>query len=374
MKKNLGTLLFCLLLFTGVYAQTEASFLKDAKTAENNKEYKQAVSLYKKAIAINPKNSTTYYDIAWCQNELKQYSDAFKFAESGLKISPTAKLYNESAYALYMLDRYTESIEKYKKSLVIAGDEDNLTAVKGIADVYFTQKDYVNAEINYKKCLEFNKEPAIANYKLGYIMNDKGKYQKAVEYLLASVKIDEDYASAYNELGYAYDKLDRISLALDNYLKAYNLNPKIATYAANVASVYFAVSDYEDLDKALEYYKKSVDIDDKNAKSNYRIGWILNDKAKYIEAKSYLNRAVEIDPSYSEAWIELGWIEFSDGNNAIAESDFLKALQFSSKSELARYYLGQVYIKQGKKSKAQKMIDELKSMDSKYAKQLEDKM
>ena len=41
MKKNLGTLLFYLLLFTGVYAQTEASFLKDAKTAENNKEYKQ---------------------------------------------------------------------------------------------------------------------------------------------------------------------------------------------------------------------------------------------------------------------------------------------------------------------------------------------
>ena len=374
MKKQFIIFFSLFLLFMTTYAQTETekSALEKGKTAEDNQDYEMALKWYKKASALNPKNGTTYYDVAWCENELEKYSDAVKTAEAGAKISPTAKLYNEYGYALYMLERDAEAIEKYKKALALNPEEKG--AVKGIADVYFTDKDYNSAEIYYKKCLDLNKDPKVANYKLGYIMNEREKYQKAVEYELAAIKIDEEYAVAYNELGYAYSQLNQKSTALDNYLKAYNLNPKSATYSANVADIYYAVSDLEDLDKAAEFYKKSLAIENKSAKTNYRLGWILNDKEKYSEAKPYLYKAVELDPKYADAWIELGWIDSSQENYSAAESDYLKALQYNAKSELARYYLGQVYIKQNKKSSAQKMIDELKSMDSKYTEKLKAKM
>jgi tetratricopeptide (TPR) repeat protein len=205
-------------------------------------------------------------------------------------------------------------------------------------------------------------------------MNEQGKYQKAVEYELASLKLKDEYAPAYNELGYAYSQLKQKSTALDNYLKAYNLNPQSAIYAANVADIYYDAPELKDLDKATEYYKKSLAIENKSAVSNFRLGWILNEKQKYDDAKLYLNKAVELDPEYADAWIELGWIDFSQSSYSAAEADYLKALQFNSKSELARYYLGQVYIKQNKNSKAQKMVDELKSMNSKYADKLKAKM
>lgn len=374
MKKQLIILLSLFLLFNATYGQTETenSAIEKAKTAEDNKDYQEAIKWYKKANALNPKNGTTYYDLAWCQNELEKYEDAVKTAEAGVKVSATAKLYTEYGYALYMLERDPEAIEKYKKALALNAEEKG--AVKGLADVYFSDKDYDNAEIYYKKCITLGKEPKVANYKLGYIANEHEKYQKAVEYELAAIKIDDEYASAYNELGYAYSQLNQKSTALDNYIKACNLNPDNAIYAANVADIYYAVKDLEDLDKAAEYYKKSLAIENKSAKSNYRLGWILNEKEKYNEAKPYLYKAVELDPKYSDAWIELGWIDYSQSNYSSAESDYLKALQFNSKSELARYYLGQVYIKQGKTSNAQKMVDELKTMSSSYADKLKAKM
>ena len=33
-------------------------------------------------------------------------------------------------------------------------------------------------------------------------MNDFGKYAKAVEYEMAALKLNSEYAEAYNELGY----------------------------------------------------------------------------------------------------------------------------------------------------------------------------
>jgi hypothetical protein len=49
----------------------------------------------------------------------------------------------------------------------------------------------------------------------------------------------------------------------------------------------------------------------------------------------------------------------------------LKNIELDPKSELGRYYLGQVYIAQGKKNNARKLVDELKSMNSSYAEKLQ---
>jgi tetratricopeptide (TPR) repeat protein len=374
MKKKIWAVCILFLLSGSIFAQTETekTALEKAKTAEDNQDYEKALNWYKKANSLNPKNGNTYYDIAWCQNELENYEAVLKIAEAGIKIEPSAKIFTEYGYALYMLNRYTEAIDKYKKALSYNAEEKG--AVKGMADAYFTNKDYANAEVYYKKCLELGKDPKIANYKLGYIKNDQEKFQKAVEYEMAAIKLDKDYAAAYNELGYAYSKLSQKSDALESYIKASDLNPNNAVYAANIADLYYTAEGIKDLDKAIEYFKKSLAIENTSATSNYKIGWILNEKKRYSEAKPYLNKAVQLDPKYSEAWIELGWIDFSQENYTAAESDFLKALQFNSKSDLSRYYLGQVYIKQGKIKNAQKMLDELNAMNSSYAAKLKAKM
>ena len=374
MKNTLICMLSVVMFWSMALAQTETekSAIEKAKSFEDKEDYGSALKWYQKANKLNPKNGVIYYDIAWCQNELELYDDVVETATKGVSVSPSGKLYNEYGYALYKLKNYPQAIEKYKKALVLNPQESN--AVKGLADSYFSNKDYDNALIYYKKCLEIGKEQKLANYKISWIMNDQKNYQKAVEYASAAIGIDDKYAEAYNELGYAYSQLDKKDLALENYKNAVEQDSVNATYNFNVADIYYAEGPLNDYDKAIDYYKKGIESDQKNAISYYRLGWILNDKEKYEEAQPYLYKAVEIDPKYSVAWLELGWIDFSNEKYSAAESKFIKAIQFDSKSELGRYYLGQVYIKQDKNSNAQKMVDELKGMSSKYADKLKAKM
>ena len=180
------------------------------------------------------------------------------------------------------------------------------------------------------------------------------------------MKREDDYAEAYNEMGYAYDMLGQNEEAIDNYLKAFNLNSQNEIYAANIASLYFNGKGLVNLDKSLAYYQKSLTIRDKNELSNYRVGWILNEKEKYEDALKYLQRAVEIYPEFTAAWIDLGWANLQLKNYKVAENNLQKALKFDKSSDLAVYYLGQLFLEINKKEKAKKMLEKLKSMQSEY--------
>ena len=61
-------------------------------------------------------------------------------------------------------------------------------------------------------------------------------------------------------------------------------------------------------------------------------------------------------------------------NSAAALENFNKALSINPKNENARYYSGLVYISQNNKAMAQKMVDELKTLNSKNADALQEKV
>ena len=53
-------------------------------------------------------------------------------------------------------------------------------------------------------------------------------------------------------------------------------------------------------------------------------------------------------------------------NYKVAENNLQKALKFDKSSDLAVYYLGQLFLEINKKEKAKKMLEKLKSMQSEY--------
>jgi tetratricopeptide (TPR) repeat protein len=310
LKKSMHKFLFSVFLLGMAlpYAaaqDTEALALEKAKSYEDKNDIEEALYWYKQALNLNSNNTKTYYDVAYCQNELGQYENAIRTAEKGIQISPTSKLHGEYGYACYKLKRNDAAIVQYKKALAL--DVSDPDAVKGIADVYYAIPDYDNASIYYKKLLDLGNNEYYANYKLAYIMNDQKNYQKAVEYAQASIRANESYADAYNELGYAYSMLGQKSIALDNYKKASELAPENSNYNFNTADLYYNKGELNDYEQALAYYKRGLKSNVSDVESNYRVGWILNEKQQYEEAKKYLEKAVETDPSYHTAWLELGY-------------------------------------------------------------------
>ena len=150
----------------------------------------------------------------------------------------------------------------------------------------------IDKAIEYnKKALEIdlkkeNTDPKItaSNYNnIGASYYKQKKYEDAIEYYRQALEISQkvsdknDHATAryYNDLALAYDKNKDFKAAIKNYLKAIEIdiqtvgeeNIITATNYNNIGSAYFNLQDFE---KAIEFFEKAIEIDLKTVGKNNR--------------------------------------------------------------------------------------------------------
>jgi len=101
----------------------------------------------------------------------------------------------------------------------------------------------------------------------------------------------ETYAEVYLSIGNIYDN----DKALEYYKKAIELKPDYAMAYNNIGAIYESKQDY---DKALEYYNKAIELEpDVIAYTN--IGAIYDRKQDYDKAIEYYNKAIKLKPDYA---------------------------------------------------------------------------
>lgn len=108
-------------------------------------------------------------------------------------------------------------------------------------------------------------------------------------------------------------------------------NPSIPMDQVNAAESAFINQDYQ---KAIEYYKKAVALQPKNAQYLTYLGNVylrgLNDPK---EASQYYQAATQSDPSYVYGWWNLAISEKNMGNNDAAKATLKKGLISVSPSD-----------------------------------------
>jgi Tfp pilus assembly protein PilF len=107
-----------------------------------------------------------------------------------LIVSPTSPMRTSD-------DRVEEAIEKGNK----ARDE----------------KNFSEAENQYRRALALNPNEARAYYGLGNTFFDQENYDDAVAAYKEATRLKADYAEAFNDLGFVYAKQKRYSEAIENY-------------------------------------------------------------------------------------------------------------------------------------------------------------
>ena len=112
------------------------------------------------------------------------------------------------------------------------------------------------------------------NHQLGYILDQKGDYQRSLTYYKRTLEINRnilpenhpDLAISYNNIGLVYDNMEDYDEALRHYKEALALWKSIlppnleglATSYNNIASVYDSLGKYS---KALSFFEKAIEID-----------------------------------------------------------------------------------------------------------------
>lgn len=195
---------------------------------KEKQDYENALLAFKNAISKDAKHNEAYYEAGWCCNELEKFEEAVDYLR---KYEPTSNenkkiKYNELGYSYFKLQNSKAAIEQYKQILSIFPGNSN--AFINLGNVYYSiDKDYDEAILYYEKALKADEEGSSSiYYEMGWIYNDKGRYDDAVKILLKAIEHDSEDSEYREELGYAYYKKEEYEFAFTQLNKAISLNEK----------------------------------------------------------------------------------------------------------------------------------------------------
>ena len=373
--KPYTSLIITLLLPAFVFCQNTAQEWYDKGVKlKGEKRASEAITAFKEALNLKSDYKEAWYEMGWCQNDMKDYNGALSSLNKARALwTGIPKLHFEMGYAFEKTNKNDSAIYQYNQVLQLKSDY--ASAYKQLAYVYYNQGDNENALKHFLKYEEVYKNPItdyLYWYRKGYVQNALKQYEPAKVSLSKSLEAKTDYINTYLELGFASSRLKQDEAAIEYYKKGIELDPKSHVPLNGIAEVYR--DNKKDMTEAMTWYRKTLALNPDERKANFGMGYCNNSLNNYSEAITYLQKAIQQEPDYTAAYVELGYSQYKSGDNSSALTSFNKALSLNPKNENARYYSTLVYIDQNNREMAQKMVDELKTLNSRHVTTLQEKV
>lgn len=365
---------FLLQLSSPLLAQDATALYKEGLALKDQGKSSDAWKKFRDAVALKPDYIEARYELGWCLNDIKDYKGAIEnLRQVRVTWDYVPKVFFELGYAFDKTSQTDSAIKCYTKCLELKSDYSG--AYRNLGYIYYSRDEYAKA-LSYLRKYEQNTKSDITDYlfyyRNGYMFNAIKKFDSALIYLNKGLKYNSDYTNMWLELGFANSRLKNNDEAISNYRKAMELDPKSHVPINGIAEVYR--DNIKDKDEAMNWYKKTLAINSTERKACFGMGYCLNSQQKYNEAIPYLRTAIEQEPTYTAAYVELGYSLYKTASYNESEEKLLKAISLDPKTENGRYYLVLLYVAQKNKSKAQQVVDQLKSISSKYTDELQKKV
>jgi lipoprotein NlpI len=172
----------------------------------------------------------------------------------------------------------------------------------------------------------FDNERASVLYNRGGSWADKKDYDRAIADYTEAIRLDPQYATAFNYRGNAwYSKMD-YDRAIADYTDAIRLNPQYATAFNSRGNAWSSKKDY---DRAIADYTETIRLDPKNAQALNNRGKAQFYQGKFSSAALDFAQFQKINPStYTALWLYLARVrggdaganvELTSNANSIAE-------------------------------------------------------
>ncbi len=325
-----------------------------------NKDYDKAIKLYKKIEEEFPTDKYLYFNMADLYRKLNKSDSAFYALKKGFANPSTSlptkvqilvnyysvsEMYSDQkAQAISLAKILTETHPEESKSHTIYGDflqKDNQLskakehfekAIQYEGKDFYLWQNYLNVLMrlgeyktlsdNVEKAQElFPMQPVF--YLFGGLANMQLEaYEKSKKQLLQGEKLtlegDELSEQFYMYLGEVCNELKEYDLSDQYFEKAIAKNPKNSFTLNNYA--YYLSLRGEKLEKAEEYAKKAVRLDEENENNQDTYGWVLFQLKRYEEAKFWIEKSIQNSKNPSGVVLEhLGdvYIELGDKSKAL---------------------------------------------------------
>ncbi|MDB5222571.1 MAG: hypothetical protein JWN83_1238 [Chitinophagaceae bacterium] len=240
---------------------------KIGDTYVNALDYKEAVIYYTKALAVKS-SPYIYNNLGLAYENLQRLDEAKKYYLAALQLDPDYSISIRNVALLYSKDGRYDSVFYFLRRRLSANPNDvsNLSFMLS----NFAKLGLKDSVVLYVKKLENIKADNAADMRdIADAFLDIPDYNNAVNYYIKTIALKPS-TIAYNNLGLAYENLQRFDEAKKYYLAALQLNPDYAVSIRNVALLYSKAGQY---DSALYFFRKRYNADPNNMSSlSYMLG------------------------------------------------------------------------------------------------------
>jgi tetratricopeptide (TPR) repeat protein len=224
--------------------------------------------------------------------------------------------------------RYREAIEAFGKVREVYGFDHLRDAKAGMAEAHFRLGETAEAIRLYEAAGELRWDANLFQ-KLGLAYATQGNREAAIEAYESALSMNTQLVSVYRELAALYraagrtDRAEELlrnaetaqrskqgeehfklgtkayldrnyALAIEEYRKSVEVNPRSPVAYSNLAYVYY---DSGDFDKALEYHLRAIDIDINTAVSHYGLALIYEARGDRANAIRHWEEYLRLEPA-----------------------------------------------------------------------------
>lgn len=289
------------------------------------KKYDEAITYYKRAMALNPKKQENYINIAQIYVLQNDYQSALDTLNQGIAQIPYgAELLTQKDTLLKSQAGQTyETATKLYENADFKGALENYLKINpqtpevqiAVANCYYELKDYQNAVLYYEKVLQNNPKNQDVLYVCAMSYNELGNQTKALELLNRILSLNSNNTNA----------------------KAAMSAIKSAMTAADLES---AIEKYEqkDFTSALALLNKILSQNSKNTYALYYKGLIFEEQKNQKEANAQFKLAIDSDNSFALAYYSyaLGLDNLEKYQEAVVNYD--KFLELKTKEGVSDEY------------------------------------
>lgn len=208
----------------GVMAQPNPKavpFFKVARQYSAKGQFNDAITAYKKAIAIDKKFDSANLELSSLFLKISMNDSAIAVLKRAIKVKPAF-------------------IDAHILLGIIYRD-------------YIKKSD--DAILNFTNAYKIDSTNKLILYSLAWCNNDKGYYREAIKYGIKALEVDNSYRPAYNELAHAYRGLKAYQEGIDQFKKniAISVNEQPLYYSG---LCYLELNDKAGAEKMYEELKK----------------------------------------------------------------------------------------------------------------------
>ena len=161
-------------------------------------------------------------------------------------------------------------------------------------------------------------------FQQGNVLMMLRQMDKAIERYSHAIKLNPNYAYAYNNRGFAYERKGDFDLALQDYNTAIKLNPDLAGAYANRGDVYRITGK---IDRAIEDCTTAIKLDSKCIEAHNNRGVAYVSTGEFDLAIEDYDTAIKLNPKLAVVYNNRGNAYRDKGDFDRAIVDYTKAIE-----------------------------------------------